>query len=146
MSAPPMPGDPLIRTLLAEDRAAQGLGLEILDTGPGRVRAQMTVLPEMTNAFGICHGGFIFLLADSAFGYACNSYGHEMVAAGASIEFVAPAPVAARLTATATETMRTARHGLYDVVVTDDAGAVVAHFRGRCSRLRTSSKPKDDRG
>jgi acyl-CoA thioesterase len=127
--------------LLTDDRAAQGLGLEILDVALGRVRAQMTVRPDMANAFGICHGGFIFSLADSAFGYACNSYGDEMVAAGASIEFVAPALIAARLTATATETMRTARHGLYDVVVTDDAGGVVAHFRGRCSRRRVSSRP-----
>jgi acyl-CoA thioesterase len=78
----------------------------------------------------------VFALADTAFGYACNSHGISMVAAGASIEFLAPSVEGERLTATATETSRGERHGIYDVAVTDEAGKARAHFRGRCARHR----------
>jgi acyl-CoA thioesterase len=84
----------------------------------------------------MCHGGIVFAFADSAFAFACNSYGDPMVAAGASIEFLAPTPSGERLSAEATEVSRTARHGIYDVAVSAASGAVLAHFRGRCSRLR----------
>jgi len=82
------------------------------------------------------HGGYIFSLADSAFAFACNSHGEPMVAAGASIEFLAPVPEGARVTATATETSRTVRGGIYDVVVARETGEPLAYFRGRCARLR----------
>jgi acyl-CoA thioesterase len=91
----------------------------------------------------MCHGGIIFALADSAFAFACNSHGEPMVAAGASIEFLAPTPSGERVTATATEVTRSARGGIYDVCVTQASGATVAHFRGRCSRLRVSTPQKD---
>jgi acyl-CoA thioesterase len=61
-----------------------------------------------------------------------------MVAAGAGIDFLAPTPCGERVTATATEVSRSARHGIYDVAVTDAAGRVLAQFRGRCSRLKGS--------
>jgi len=125
-----------VQSLYVADRASQSLGLEIIDVAPGRVRIAMTVRPDMVNGYGMCHGGIVFALADSAFAFACNSYGDTMVAAGASIEFLAPTPCGERVTATATETSRSARHGIYDVVVTSASGAALAHFRGRCSRLR----------
>ncbi|MGD0490817.1 MAG: hotdog domain-containing protein [Steroidobacteraceae bacterium] len=64
-----------------------------------------------------------------------------MVAAGASVEFLAPATLGERLIATATETSRGERHGIYDVTVRDQAGGVRAHFRGRCARFRAPSAP-----
>jgi acyl-CoA thioesterase len=118
------------------DRASQNLGLEILDVTPGSVRISMTVRPEMVNGHGLCHGGIIFTLADSAFAFACNSHGEPMVAAGASIEFLAPTPAGELLTATATEVSRSARHGVYDVRVSLSSGETVALFRGRSARLR----------
>ena len=118
------------------DRASQNLGLEILDVAPGSVRISMTVRPEMVNGHGLCHGGIIFTLADSAFAFACNSHGEPMVAAGASIDFLAPTPAGERLTATATEVSRSARHGVYDVRVSLNSGETVALFRGRSARLR----------
>ena len=118
------------------DRASQNLGIEILDVAPGSVRIAMSVRPEMLNGHGLCHGGFIFAFADSAFAFACNSYGQPMVAAGATIEFLAPTPAAERLTAIAAEVARTARNGIYDVRVTKSSGETVALFRGRSSRLR----------
>ncbi len=96
----------------------------------------MTVRDDMVNGFGICHGGIIFALADSAFAFACNSRGEPMVAAGASIEFLAPIPRGERVVATASETTRNERNGIYDVVVAKRSGEPLAYFRGRCSRLR----------
>jgi acyl-CoA thioesterase len=122
--------------IYAADRAAQALGIEVLEVLPGAVRVAMSVRADMLNGHGICHGGMVFALADTAFAYACNSHGEAMVAAGAGIEFLAPAPMGERLIATASETSRTPRHGIYDVAVTNAAGEVFAHFRGRCARLR----------
>jgi acyl-CoA thioesterase len=126
----------VVQSLYVADLASQSLGIEIIDVARGRVQIAMTVRPDMVNGYGMCHGGIVFAFADSAFAFACNSYGGPMVAAGASIEFLAPTPSGERLTATATEVARSARHGIYDVTVSAASGAVLAHFRGRCSRLR----------
>src|SRR5580698_10335295 len=125
-----------VQSMYRTDRASQNLGLEILDVAPGSVRISMTVRPEMVNGHGLCHGGIIFTLADSAFAFACNSHGEPMVAAGASIEFLAPTRAGELLTATATEVSRSARHGVYDVRVSLSSGETVALFRGRSARLR----------
>jgi acyl-CoA thioesterase len=126
----------LVQQLFGADRASQSLGIEIMDVAPGRVRIAMTVRPDMVNGYGMCHGGIVFAFADSAFAFACNSHGEPMVAAGASIEFLAPTSLGERVIATAIEVSRSARHGIYDVAVTAASGAVLAQFRGRCSRLR----------
>jgi acyl-CoA thioesterase len=126
----------VVQSLYLADRASQSLGIDIIDVAPGRVQIAMTVRPDMVNGHGMCHGGIIFAFADSAFAFACNSYGDPMVAAGANIEFLAPTQLAERVIATATEISRSARHGIYDVAVTKASGEVLAHFRGRCSRLR----------
>jgi phenylacetic acid degradation protein PaaD len=126
----------MVHSLFLADLASQSLGIEIIDVAPGRVQIAMTVRPDMVNGHGMCHGGIIFAFADSAFAFACNSYGVPMVAAGASIEFLAPTPRGERVIATATEKSRSARHGIYDVAVSDSNREVVAQFRGRCSRLR----------
>ncbi|HEX3398116.1 MAG TPA: hydroxyphenylacetyl-CoA thioesterase PaaI [Steroidobacteraceae bacterium] len=118
------------------DRASQNFGVEILEVAPGSVRLKMLVRPEMINGHGLCHGGIIFSLADSAFAFACNSHGEPMVAAGAAIEFLAPTRAGELLTALATEVSRSARHGIYDVRVTTGSGETVAIFRGRSARLR----------
>ena len=130
-----------VQALYARDLAAQALGIEILDVAPGAVRVAMVVRSDMLNGHGTCHGGMLFALADTAFAFACNSYGEAMVAAGASIEFLAAAARGERLIATASETSRSARHGIYDVAVARPSGEPVAHFRGRCARLRVPSDP-----
>jgi acyl-CoA thioesterase len=126
----------VVQSLFLADLASQSLGIEIIDVAPGRVQIAMTVRADMVNGYGMCHGGIVFAFADSAFAFACNSYGDPMVAAGASIEFLAPTPRGERVTAAAAEISRSARHGIYDVAVSDSAGLVLAQFRGRCSRLR----------
>jgi acyl-CoA thioesterase len=129
----------VVQAMFGADRASQSMGIEIIEVAPGRARIAMTVRADMVNGLGLCHGGIVFAFADSAFAFACNSYGDPMVAAGAGIDFIAPTPCGERLTATATEVSRSARHGIYDVAVTDAAGRVLAQFRGRCSRLKGPS-------
>ena len=123
------------RALYATDRASQGLGMTLVRAGAGTATVTMRVRTDMTNGHGICHGGFIFALADSAFAFACNSHGLATVAAGVAIEFVAPARIDDELTATAHEQWLGGRTGLYDVTVTGREGKVLALVRGRSHRL-----------
>jgi acyl-CoA thioesterase len=112
-----------------EDDASKGLGMEILQINPGEAVMAMTVKPHMVNGHGIAHGGFIFLLADSAFAFACNSHNERAVAAQCDISFIRPGKLGARLIATAREISRTGRSGIYDVRVTVDDVAI-AELRG----------------
>ena len=99
----------------------------------------MTLTPAMVNGHGIAHGGYLFLLADSAFAYACNTHGAVTVAASAYVVFVAPARAGDVLEATAVERTRYGRSGVYDVTVRRvPDGDVIAEFRGG-SRSRKES-------
>jgi acyl-CoA thioesterase len=115
----------------AKDTASQALGIRIDVVAPGEVRATMEVRPDMLNGHDVCHGGYVFTLADTAFAFACNAYGQVTVAAGAQIDFLRPAKAGDRLTALAAERHRGRRTGVYDVAVTNQAGETVALFRGR---------------
>ncbi len=98
-----------------EDDASKGLGMEMLQVKPGEATLSMTILPHMVNGHGIAHGGFIFLLADSAFAFACNSHNERAVAAQCNISFIRPGKLGDRLIATAREISRTGRSGIYDI-------------------------------
>lgn len=117
------------QVMWASDKASQALGMEIVSTGPGEAELALTISPDMTNGHGTAHGGFIFVLADSAFAFACNSYGETTVAAHCSISYVRPGKAGARLVATAREVSRSGRSGIYDVRVSSD-GETIAEFRG----------------
>ncbi len=119
------------KQMYQSDRASRELGIEITVTAPGKALATMTVRPSMLNGFAICHGGYIFTLADTAFAFACNAYDDLTVAAGASIEFLQPAREGDRLRAGAEELSRSGRSGIYDVVVRNQDDSRIAVFRGR---------------
>ena len=117
------------------DRASRGLGMRIESVAPGRAELTMSVRDDMVNGHAICHGGFIFLLADSAFAYACNSHNRNTVAQGCTIDYLAPARTGDVLRAVGVERSRTGRTGVYDVEVTNQHGATVALFRGKSYRI-----------
>lgn len=117
--------------MYGSDRASRELGIEVSVTAPGRVSAYMTIGAAMLNGFAICHGGYIFTLADTAFAFACNAYDDLTVAAGGSIEFLRPAKEGDRLRADAVELSRSGRSGIYDVTVRNQDEVLVAVFRGR---------------
>lgn len=132
---PQSPGQPgPVEAMLAADAASRMLGIELAGYGPGWARARMTVRDDMVNGHGICHGGLIFSLADTAFACACNSWGPVTVAAGGDIVFIAPARNGDVLTAEARVRSRYGRNGIYDVTVTHGA-RLVAEFRGRSHQV-----------
>jgi len=124
------------QAMLDRDPASLKLGMRIGAVAPGRAEVSMTVRPDMLNGHAICHGGFIFTLADSAFAYACNSYNLVTVASGCSIDFVAPAREGDDLTARASERSAAGRTGVYDIDVVNQRGETVALFRGRSYRVK----------
>lgn len=121
----------------AADRASQGLGMELVEIGPGRATLRMVVREDMVNGHAIGHGGFTFTLADSAFAFACNSYNRSTVAAGAEVRFLSPTRLGDVLEATAVERSREGRDGVYDVTVRCGE-TVVAEFTGRSREIRGS--------
>ena len=114
----------------ARDDASKWLGARLDAVGPGTASVSMKVEKHHTNGHDICHGGFIFTLADSAFAFACNSYNQIAVAQHNTISFIAPGFRGDRLTAEAREISRSGRSGLYDVRVTNQDGRLIAEFRG----------------
>jgi acyl-CoA thioesterase len=113
----------------ASDPASRGLGMEMVEVAPGRATIAMTITDAMLNGHEIAHGGFIFALADSAFAFACNSYGERTVAVHCAISYIAPASRGDRLIAAAHEVSRSGKSGIYDVRVAAN-GRVIAEFRG----------------
>jgi len=124
------------KTMFAADAASQGLGMTIDEIAPGYARLSMSVRADMLNGHNICHGGFIFALADSAFAFACNSHNQNTVASGCTIDFLAPGMEHDRLTAVAQEQSLAGRTGVYDTVVTNQDGRRIALFRGRSYRTQ----------
>jgi acyl-CoA thioesterase len=122
--------------MYARDRASQAMGMQISAIGPGYAELTMTVRADMLNGHAICHGGFIFTLADSAFAFACNSYNLTTVASGCAIDFVAPAREGDVLSAMARERSVSGRTGVYDIEVTNQRGETVAYFRGKSYRIK----------
>ena len=116
--------------MFERDVASNGLGMELIKAGDGRATVRMRVTGAMVNGHSVAHGGYVFLLADTAFACACNSHGPVTMAAGADICFLRPSRAGDMLEACAAERATTGRSGIYDVTVTCD-GAVVAEFRGR---------------
>jgi acyl-CoA thioesterase len=114
-----------------DDAASQGLGMTIDHVAPGQARLSMPIRPDMLNGLGVCHGGFIFSLADSAMAFASNGHGAHAVAQHASVTFIRPGKAGETLTAEAVERSRKGRSGLYDVTVIGSSdGSVIAEFRG----------------
>jgi len=124
-----------VEALWRGDAASRGLGMIIESCAPGRATVTMPVRSDMVNGHRICHGGLIFALADSAFAFACNSYGDNTVAAGASIDFLAPGREGDVLRAVAFERWRAGRSGLYEIEVRNQRDEMVALFRGRSHQV-----------
>ncbi len=143
MAAPTPEGGSPAHEMFAADAASRLLSIELATVGTGTATLRMRVTGDMVNGHDIAHGGVVFLLADSAFACACNSYGPTTVAASADITFIAPARLGDELVAEATERIRFGRSGIYDVSVFRDEGGertVVAEFRGLSRQLREGTE------
>ncbi|MFO7193674.1 MULTISPECIES: hydroxyphenylacetyl-CoA thioesterase PaaI [Thermocrispum] len=128
--------------MLEADVASTALGMELVDLRVGHAVVRMRLTSRMVNGHGIVHGGYVFMLADTAFACACNSHGPTTVASGADITFVAPVHEGDELYAVAEERTRYGRNGIYDVTVRRGGvdGEVVAEFRGRSRVVQVNGR------
>lgn len=122
------------------DRACRALGIRLDDVAPGRATVRMTVADTMVNGLGTGHGGYLFLLADAAFSFACNTYEPVAVAQAAHVTFLRPVAAGDELVAEATERARRGLSGIYDVTI-HSGGDVVAEFRGHSVLLPGRTRP-----
>jgi acyl-CoA thioesterase len=125
--------------MYAADAASQHLGIEVDAIEPGRARARMTITATMVNGHGIAHGGYIFLLADTAFAFACNTNGEPTVARLCEIAFLRPVQEGEELVAIAEERVRAGRGGIYDVRVNRGEAETVAELRGHSTTVSPRS-------
>jgi acyl-CoA thioesterase len=129
-------------TMFSADVASrQTMGMALVFCKPGQARMQMQVTERHLNGHHICHGGFIFTLADSTFAFACNSHNKVAVAAAASIEFLKPAQLNDVLTCDGQEQVLSGRHGVYDMVVRNQNDEVIALFRGKSAQIQGTVVP-----
>lgn len=134
----------LLHTILRNDPAPRHLGMQLHDIDQGRVVMSMPVKEHMANGHGICHGGYLFSLADSTLAYCCATAGSPVVTRNAEITFVAPARLNQTVTATATRRVSFGRNQICDVVVEAD-GQVVAYFTGQGTRP-AAPRPEQEAG
>lgn len=127
----------------AEDRASNALGMRLEEVGRGRAVLSMRVTERMVNGHGICHGGLIFALADSAMAFASNSHGERAVAQHCAVTFLRPGRLGETLRAEAAERVRAQRSGIYDVRVTGAEADIVAEFRGQTRTIPGTLLPSD---
>ena len=127
-------GDP-VATMWAADEASRGLGIELVAAEPGRCTTRLRLEDRHLNGLGVCHGGFLLTLADTAMAFASNASGVSAFATGIEIDFLAPGRPGRTITAVATETISAGRNGIFDAVLTDDEGVVVAVTRGRTRQV-----------
>ena len=123
------------KTMFGRDPASQALGMLLAEIRPGYARMTMAVRDDMLNGYQTCHGGYIFMLADSAFAFACNSHNHNTVGAGCSIDYLVPGRLGDMLCAEAVEQAFSGKTGVYDVKVSNQEGRTVALLRGKSHRV-----------
>ncbi|MEM7190489.1 MAG: hydroxyphenylacetyl-CoA thioesterase PaaI [Pseudomonadota bacterium] len=124
------------KAMMAEDRASPWLGIKLGAVGPGTAEMTLKVEGHHCNGHHVCHGGYIFTLADTAFAFACNSYNQATLAQQNSITFCAPGQEGDLLNASAVEVTRAGRSGVYDVTVTNQDGTVIAVMRGNSRTIK----------
>ena len=131
-----MTPETILHAMLDNDPFSQWLGVACTAIGPGTCTLEATVRPEMTNGFGVAHGGITYSLADSALAFASNAQGHHAVSVETSIAHTAPVHPGDRLVAQATEDQRSRQFARYTVRVTAN-DRLVALFHGTVYRKET---------
>ena len=117
--------------LLQNDPASQMLGITLVDIDEESCTVVMTINRKMTNGYDVCHGGFVYTLADTASAFASSMEGEMILSASNQIEYLAPAKLGDELTAKARVTYISGRNLFCDVQVTNQDDKVVAIVRGK---------------
>jgi acyl-CoA thioesterase len=124
----------IVERMYANDAFSQWLGIEVLEVTPGSCRLQMTVREEMTNGFGVAHGGITYALADSALAFASNSHGQQSMSIETSISHLKKVAVKDVLTVVAKELSLSHKIAVYSMAITNQRGERVADFKGTVYR------------
>lgn len=138
MNDMPFPADvpPALQALFTRDSAPHAMGIRLVSVGEGSAVLSLTVGAEHSNLIGLCHGGVIFTLADTAMGLAAFTNNPDTaVTQSADIHYITPAHPGEVLTATARLISRKGRTGIYDVTVTGPQDRVVALMRAQARFL-----------
>jgi len=125
----------------ADVASQQTMGMQLVFCKPGQAQMTMQVTLAHLNGHQICHGGFIFTLADSTFAFACNSHNKVALAASASIDFLKPAQLHDVLTCEGQERVLSGRQGVYDMTVRNQHNEVIALFRGKSAQIQGTLVP-----
>ena len=128
----------IVDHMMHNDAFSAWLGIEVIEAAPGEAHLRMTVREEMTNGFGIAHGGITYSLADSALAFAANGGGVQSLSVETSIHHLAPVKAGDQLHARATQISETRKTGLYQIDITNTSGERVAWFKGTVYRTSKS--------
>lgn len=124
----------IVDKMYKNDAFSEWLGIERVEEKAGYCKLRMVVRTEMTNGFGIAHGGITYSLADSALAFASNAHGHHSMSIETSISHIKPVRVNDELVAEAKEISLSRRIGIYDIKITNQGGEMVALFKGTVYR------------
>lgn len=136
--------DRVVRDMLEADAFSRWLGIELVAIAPGTATVRMRVRPEMTNGFGVGHGGVTFALADSAFAFACNTHGRVTMSVDSAMSYPVSVAVGDRLTAIAVEESTAGPLGFYRVTVMREDRTTVALFRGTAYRTKRPHRAAEE--
>ena len=120
----------IVQNMMHQDAFSQWLGIKVLQVGIWSSKIQMVVRKEMTNGFGIAHGGITYSFADSALAFASHSYGNVAVSIETQISHIEPVRIDDILTAVSLEVSKSAKLAVYEVSITNQKDILVAHFKG----------------
>lgn len=124
----------IVRHMMENDAFSQWLGIEVVANSAGSAVLKMTVREEMTNGFGIAHGGITYSLADSALAFASNGDGRQSLSIETSIHHIAKVETGETITAAASMISETNKTGIYQIDITNSSGQRVAWFKGTVYR------------
>ena len=130
-----------VAKMLAHDRFSEWMGLEIDKVDMGYCKLHYTVTEDMLNGFSIIHGGALFAASDSAFAFACNTYGYVTVALEVSISFTRSATAGEKLTVEAKEIHMGNKTGVYEIRTVNEKGELLSLFKGTAYRTSKLIEP-----
>lgn len=123
----------IVNKMFQSDAFSQWLGISLEEVSEGKCVLSMTIRKDMTNGFGIAHGGITYSLADSALAFAANSHGRQSVSIDTSINHIEPLTEGDKIIAVATENALKNKFGFYTIEIKKDE-KTVALFKGTVFR------------
>ena len=133
-NAPKSPTEIAQNLMLNHDAFSQWLGIEIVAITQESCTIKMTVSLQMTNGFGVAHGGITYSFADSAFAFACNALGIKSVSIETAISHLRPVFAHDVLTAHAVQNYAGNKTSVFTVEIHNQKAELVALFKGTAYR------------